>query len=238
MVLTSPTLRRFADAESAAQIIAAEGADLLRSRIQRHGQASLVLTGGSAPKPLYEAWARSYATRLDWSRVNLFWGDERRVPLDHEDCNVMTAKVLLDALPFDEARVHPWATQQHPPEALAQMEQVLAKAGVLERGADLTLLGVGPDGHVASLFPQHQPWQALQDEQAPPVKFIADSPKPPAERFTFTLPLINRSRVIYLLPFGESKSAALDGLLAEDESLPVTHVRARKTTIVWTDLAV
>ncbi len=232
----APTLRHFATAAEAAPVIAAEGIGVLRRAIATHGTASLALTGGSAPGAIYEQWATTYRDAIDWRQVHFFWGDERNVPHGHDDSNVRTSAVLFDKLNTDATKVHPWACDQSPENALENMRQVLAKAGITARGFDLCLLGVGPDGHVASLFPPHTPWRALaDDDHADAVAFVTDSPKPPAERYTFTLPFINRSAVIYLLPFGESKREALKGFLHHDDSMTVRYVHAREQTVVWTD---
>ncbi len=232
----TPSYRHYPSAADAAPMIAAEGVEVLRRAIAAHGSAGLALTGGSAPGPVYDAWVRDSAEAIDWSRVHVFLGDERNVPPDHADSNMQTCKALLDGLPLDRDRLHPWRTDQQPKDALEHMRQVLAKAGLTERGLDLTLLGVGPDGHIASLFPAHQPWRTLAEDRPDPVAFIADSPKPPAERYTFTLPFINQSAVVYLLPFGSSKREAVDGFRQNDDALPVRYVRGREQTVVWTDL--
>ncbi len=232
-----PTYRTFDTAAEAAPVIAAEGVEVLRRVIAARGTASLGLTGGSAPGAVYEEWATTHRNAIDWGRVHFFISDERNVPHDHPDSNVRTCRPLLDAVAHDPAMVHHWATDQRPEDALEHMRQVLAKAGLTDRGLDLCLLGVGPDGHVASLFPPHHPWKALSDDRADVVAFVTDSPKPPAERYTFTLPFINESAVVYLLPFGASKRDALAGLRHGDETMTVHYVRGRERTVVWTDQA-
>ncbi len=231
-------VRRYDSKAATAQDMAAHSAAFLQQCIDENGVATLALTGGGSPTALYSTWARDFKDKIDWSKVHLFWGDERNVPLSDEDSNVQTAKLLTDHVAVPQANLHPWRTDLDAPQALEEMQQSLAKIGVAgpQWGIDLTLLGVGPDGHVASLFPQATPWKALGDDDAPDVAFIDDSPKPPAERFTFTLPMLNRSRVIYLMPFGDSKKGALHGLLHADPSLPVSYVEGREQTIVWTDL--
>ena len=231
------TTRRYPSATAAAADMAAEGADFLRARLAEADTASLVLTGGSSPHALYAAWAADHRDALDWHRVHFFWGDERNVPLGSSESNTTTARHLLDHLPVDRDKLHVWRTDLAPEAALAHMRDTLAASACTgdARGFDLTLLGVGPDGHIASLFPHDQPWLALSEEAADDVKFVSDSPKPPPERYTFTLPCLNRSRRIWLMPFGESKAEAVKQLEAGDPSIPASHVRGREATVVWTD---
>ena len=234
------TFRRYPSAQAAAQDMASESCAFLRERIEATGQASVVLTGGSSPKALYTCWGNEHGDSLDWSQVHFFWGDERNVPHGTEESNVTTASPLLDHLPVDKEKLHVWRTDLDPSDALAHMRQVLRDTACSgsDCGFDLTLLGVGPDGHIASLFPEDQPWLALSEEAPDDVKFISDSPKPPPERYTFTLPCLNRSSLIYLTPFGENKAEAVRRLEEGDPRLPVSHVQGRNATIVWTDQGV
>lgn len=235
----SPTVRHYPSPAAAAADMAAEAVAYLSARLEAAGAASLVLTGGSSPGKFYEALAREQADALDWTRVHFFWGDERRVPHDHADSNVQTTEALLAGLPVDRAKCHTWDTLAPPAEALASMRRVLAEADYGADGVfDLTLLGVGPDGHVASLFPEDAPWQDLAEEAPDPVRYIADSPKPPAERFTFTLPRLNRSRRAWLTPFGQGKREAVEAIVGGRTDMTAPHVRALEGVTVWTDVAV
>lgn len=232
----APTYRHYDSKAAAASDMAREAAAVLAAAIAEHGGATFALTGGSSPVALYEALALDHRDSLDWRRVHFFLGDERVVAHDHADSNMRTCAPLLDHVPTDADMLHPWRTDQRPEDALEDMRQVLAKAHVLRRGFDLVLLGVGPDGHVASLFPEHEPWRALAEDGPDSVAHVADSPKPPAERYTFTLPLINDSAVVWLMPFGSGKAEALAGFRQNRRDLPVSHVRGREATVVWTDL--
>ena len=233
----SPTLRHYPSKQAAAADMAPEAAAFLADRLAATGTASLVLTGGSSPGAFYEALAATQADALDWRRVHFFWGDERRVPHHHDDSNTRTTAALLDGLRVDEAKCHTWDTLAPPDEALASMRRVLAAADYGADGVfDLTLLGVGPDGHVASLFPEDAPWHDLAEEAPDPVRYIADSPKPPAERFTFTLPRLNRSRRVWLTPFGQNKREAAAAILAGRTDMTAPHLRALESVTVWTDV--
>ena len=231
-------VHRYDSAVAAAADMARRGAERLRSAIDARGHAALVLTGGSSPKLLYRAWAGDYADALDWRRVHVYWGDERDVPRDHDDSNTQTTKPLLDRVTTDDARVHHWLTDRTHNECTADMLRAL-EHGARETGdaCDLVLLGLGADGHVGSCFPHDEPWTDFDEDPAPLVRHVADSPKPPASRYTFTLPLLCRAREVWLMPFGEAKRDVIDGVLAHDAGLPASYVRARHgETHLWTDV--
>lgn len=217
--------------------MAAESIAFLRQRIADAGLASVVLTGGSSPKKLYERWAGEHAGAIDWRNVHFFWGDERDVPHDHEDSNTQTTRPLLDHIDADPAKEHKWRTDRSHVEALEEMARAMtvARCAAPSGQFDLVLLGVGPDGHVASLFPENKPWQDLDSPLAPATRHIPDSPKPPSSRYTFTLPALNRARLTYLMPFGESKREAVKGILDGDAGLTASHVRADEL-LLWTDI--
>lgn len=173
------------------------------------GQAGLVLTGGAIAADVYQAAAASPARHaVDWSRVDLWWGDERFLPAGHADRNATQADRALAGLPLDPARVHPMPASDGPdgadPEAAAaRYAQALATAG---RPADLPhfdvlLLGVGEDGHVASLFPNHQ---ATSDTRA--VCAVRGAPKPPPVRLSLSLPAIRRAQEVWLIAAGPAKA--------------------------------
>ena len=236
-------VRSFNSAADAARTLAERVAQVLTEAIEDHGTAVLTLTGGSSPQHLYHTLATTYGDALDWGKVHFLWGDERRVPYGHKDSNTATTAPLLDGLQVQRSNLHPWATEREPAEALAAMRDTLRELGLENAGEqgrrpDVTLLGMGPDGHVASLFPDHEPWKgdvgALQD--GPMLAYIKDSPKPPPERYTFTFELLNRSRCTYLLPFGEQKRKALERFAAQDESISASHLQAAEELVAYTDL--
>ncbi len=137
---------------------------LARGAIAARGRFSLALSGGATPRPLYALLATSpFASRIDWSRVHVFWGDERCVPPEHPDSNYrMAREALLDAVPIPSANVHRIAGEDEPGVAARAYEQVLRTYFGVARGApeqsfDLVLLGMGDDGHTASLFPGTAP---------------------------------------------------------------------------------
>jgi 6-phosphogluconolactonase len=192
--------------------------DSIRGILLEHATCSIALSGGSTPKRLYEMIAENELHCVDWSRVQLFWGDERNVPSDHPDSNYrMVQQAWLDrALATQESRCIPQAfpIKIHPstPERSAkEYSRIVRHAlGVPDTQKsppciDIVLLGLGDDAHTASLFPETQAL-AIDDDL-----FVANFvPKLGAHRITMTYPLINAARNVAFLVCGSSKQVALD----------------------------
>jgi 6-phosphogluconolactonase len=185
---------------------------------------TMALAGGSTPRRLYELLADE---ELPWARVHLFWGDERFVPHDHPKSNVrLVRETLLDHIDIPDANVHPMPTEGTPDAAAATYEDVLQTAFAdRSHTFDLALLGMGADGHTASLFPEHDPdpndpnW--VRAVSAPPRHDIG-------QRLTCTLPVLNDARQAFVLVSGASKRETVRGALDEgDSDLPITRVRPR-----------
>jgi 6-phosphogluconolactonase len=209
------------------------------------GFATLVLTGGAAAVAVYAAVRDSPACdAVDWPRVDLWWGDERFLPAGDPDRNETQARMaLLDYLPLDPARVHPMPASDGPdgddPEAAASRyaEELAAAArpGTARLPHfDLLLLGIGEDGHVASIFPEHP---AAYDTR--PVTAVRGSPKPPPVRISLTLSAINTAEEIWLVAVGPEKSTPVAmGLTgAGPVQLPVAGVRGVRRTLWLLDRA-
>jgi 6-phosphogluconolactonase len=163
----------------------------------------LALTGGRIATKAYARLAAEGAhSAVDWSRVELWWGDERFVPADDADRNAKQALDLLaEPLRLNPDRIHAMPAS----ESRLDLDQA-AEAYAKELGStvfDVCLLGMGPDGHVASIFPEHPSSYATGDVIA-----VRASPKPPPERISLTLPVINRSREVWFVVSGADKAAA------------------------------
>jgi len=187
------------------EVVAALTARLLArlAEIQRDFRVPQVaLPGGRIATRAYgNLAAEGMNSAVDWSRVELWWGDERFVPAGSEDRNAEPALSLLSGLRLSPERVHPMPAA----DAGMGLDQA-AEAYAAELGDtvfDICLLGLGPDGHVASLFPEHP--SSYADGEVIPVR---GSPKPPPERLSLTLPVINRSREVWFLVSGSDKAAA------------------------------
>jgi 6-phosphogluconolactonase len=209
-----------ADASVLAHAAAARLAVRLLDAQAERGSASVVLTGGRIAAQMYTALREApVRDAVDWSRVDFWWGDERFLPSGHPDRNETQARAaLLDALPVDPARVHPMPASDGPdgddPEAAAARYAAELAAAARPGTArlphfDLLLLGVGEDGHVASVFPEHPVVYETR-----PVTAVRGSPKPPPVRTTLTLPAINTAEEVWLLAAGSGKADAVAMALA------------------------
>jgi 6-phosphogluconolactonase len=172
-------LRVFADAEAASQATAALLAEQIADAVASRGAAHLALAGGGTPKRTYELLGDDGA--IDWDGVELWMGDERVVPADDPESNLGMIRAMVGEKVVDEARWHPVRTELG---AQGAADAYAREWG--DRVLDVAFQGVGPDGHTASLFPDHP----LLDVTDTPVAAITDSPKPPPERITFTVPVI------------------------------------------------
>ena len=195
-------------AEAAARELAARAAEAVEER----GRFTLVLAGGSTPKATYEILARDYAGRIDWGKVHVFFGDERAVPPDDDDSNYrMAREALLDHVPVGS--VHRMQGELLPDEAAAAYEEELRGffgPDELPR-FDLVLLGIGGDGHTASLFPETS---ALEVHD----RLVVANPvlKLETTRITLTAPVINAAHAVYFLVAGDGKADALAHILGGD----------------------
>jgi len=197
-------------ARHAADAVARAIADARAARRDLH----IALAGGSTPQRAYELLADVEGS---WAHVHLWLGDERCVPEDHEEANVRMVRESLLAVPRDGEPVLHLVPSPEVPEDAAWLYSLEVLEHMPVAVFDIVLLGMGPDGHTCSLFPDHP---GLRVREAP-VAPIRDSPKPPPERVTLTLPVVQRARFTLLLVSGEGKRDALTAALAGDRSIPV-----------------
>jgi 6-phosphogluconolactonase len=235
-----------ADPDLLAHAAAARLAIRLLDAQAERGSASVVLTGGGIAAKTYAA-LRDAPIRdaVDWSRVDFWWGDERFLPSGHPDRNETQARAaLLDALPVDPARVHAMPPAGGPdgndPEAAATRYADALAADARPGTArlphfDVVLLGVGEDGHVASVFPEHPVVYETR-----PVAAVRGSPKPPPVRITLTLPALNTAEEVWLLAAGAGKASAVGMALAGGGGpvqVPASGVRGVERTCWLLDRA-
>jgi 6-phosphogluconolactonase len=186
--------------------------------LSRSRPCAIALPGGSVAVTFFPVFA---GAELNWANIQLFWCDERAVSPDHPDSNYrIAAEQLLAQVSIPERNVHRMAAEATDLERAAEAyERELGAVLGDPARMDVALLGMGPDGHVCSLFPGH----AALDERRRPVVPIYDSPKPPDRRLTLTLPALEGSLVV-VAAFGESKAAAIREALTEPASpLPVAR---------------
>jgi 6-phosphogluconolactonase len=193
-------------------------ADHVQAALSQRGACYWALAGGETPRGCYARLAQPpYRDALPWHSVFVFWSDERQVPLDDPTSNYAMAKAaLLDHVPIPPEQVFPLVGDPTP---------ALRRIPASEHGwprFDIIHLGLGEDGHTASLFPGSP---ALQEAQAL-VAQVHNAPKPPPERLTLTLPVINAARAVLVMVQGASKKDALARVLRRDPALPASRVAA------------
>ena len=206
-------------ADRIATLVAQSGAEAIRVR----GVFSIAIPGGSVAEATFPRIAR---LPLEWAKVHIFWCDERAVPLDNPDSNAGAAFKLWHDTPLSrDARLHVMngADRNVSAVALDYAAQLASIAGPVPK-LDMVLLGVGEEGHVASLFPGH----ASLDETARTVLLETNAPKPPANRFSLTLPVLCNARDVIIAAFGAGKANAMqDALENTSSALPVARVLQR-----------
>ncbi|MBI4431473.1 MAG: 6-phosphogluconolactonase, partial [Candidatus Omnitrophica bacterium] len=205
--------------------------------IALRGRFAIALSGGSTPKGIYALMASpDYRNRFQWEKIHFFWGDERWVsPEDVKSNYRMVAEALLTRVDIPPGNIHPIRTDHENPEISAAFyEKELVSSFNLKNGEwphfDLILLGLGNDGHVASLFPG-SPELLLTNRLAVPV--VGEKIEP--SRVTVTLPLINQAEFIFLLISGREKAEILKAVLegAGNNSLPVQKVNPQDGEVLW-----
>jgi 6-phosphogluconolactonase len=213
--------------EEATELICACADESMKS----NGLFTLVLSGGSTPRPVYEFLASDrYSHRIDWERTHLFWGDERLIPPDHPDSNYeMAYELLVSRVPIPDENVHPVPVDDIPPERVAiEYEKELRTFFKADVGGfpqfDLILLGMGVDGHTASLFPGDP---ALYERKRWVVAIDGKKGLPPVPRVTLTLPVINSAARVAFLINGEEKKMIMDEILSNPDDSAQKYPAAR-----------
>jgi len=226
----------YGDADALAQATAARLLLRIGDVLAHRSRADVVLTGGTVGTATLVQAARSpLASGIDWTSVHVWWGDERFVPAGDPDRNEGQAQdALLATLPLPEENIHRMGAAEQLPSAEAA---ALAYDAEIEAAGtpawDVLLLGLGPDGHVASLFPGHP---GFGDAGASALA-VHDSPKPPPTRVSLSLAQINRAREVWLLAAGEAKAEVTARCIHGDMSLPGAAVRGAERTLWLLDAA-
>ncbi len=236
--MMSPVIERYPDTDA---LVAAAGdrlVDAITDAIDNRGRAQIVLTGGGTGVGLLKR-VGEHADKIDWSKVHLYWGDDRYVPEDDDERNDKQAReALLDHIDIPAANVHPMSPSDGEfgddldAAALAYEHVLAANAddGQPVPDFDVHLLGMGGEGHVNSLFPGTP---AVQETQRFVVG-VSDSPKPPPQRITLTLPAVQRSREVWLVVSGAAKADAVAAAIggARPVDVPAAGAVGREAT-VW-----
>jgi 6-phosphogluconolactonase len=232
------------DAEAVAHRAASDIARQLAQALEARGIAHLALSGGTTPGRTYELLA---GEQLDWTDVEIWFADERCVAPDSEDSNYRLAgDTLLGRAGVPPDRVHRMEGELGPAEGARRYAEALRSCVAPESagaGADVSappaldviVLGIGPDGHVASLFPGAPTLQAGEEELC---LGISDSPKPPPERITLTLSVLRAARRCVLLASGAGKAEAVSAMLADpSRHVPASLLRRDRLTVILDDAA-
>lgn len=226
---------RYPDSEALAQAAAELFIELVNDAIAERGQCHVALAGGATPRATYAALAReTCAARVDWSRVQVYWGDERCVPPNSLDSDFRLAwETLLAHVPIPAEHVHRMRGELEPRAAMEEYDALLHQAfpGVSWPRFDLILLGLGTDGHTASLFPGTA--ALAETERWVAANFV---PQLDAWRLTLTLPAINHAANILFLVSGARKAEILrEALRPADHSAPLAARRVHPIhgTLRW-----
>ena len=178
---------------------------------------NLALSGGSTPKVIFQTLAEKYKSKIDWNRINLFWGDERCVSSQSDESNYgMTKKYLLDYIDIPQKNVHPVDGNNNPENEAIRYSDEIKKIVPLKNGFpkfDLVMLGIGEDGHTASIFPDQM--NLLESDK---ICEVAVHPETEQKRITLTGKVINNAKRIIFLVTGESKAEIMKLLFEVDES--------------------
>lgn len=192
--------------------------------IEKRGIFHIALSGGESPKPVYQSLK---SIRTDWNLWHIWLADERCLPSGDEDLNItLIQNEFLNGLGIPADNIHPVRTEKGPVAAADIYSQEISKAQTF----DLILLGIGDDGHTASLFPGHN---IDESSEAPDVIPVFDSPKYPTERVSLSLSRINASEKILFLVTGNKKRTIVDSFL-ENKKMPATLIKGKiRTSLIY-----
>jgi 6-phosphogluconolactonase len=234
---SAPDIRKLTTPQELFEAAAEEVVRAANQAVAQRGRFTLALSGGSTPKNLYTLLATNARTSLPWDRTYFFWSDERHVPPSDPESNYrMAEEAMLSKVPVAASNVFRVPTENPDAAAAAEAyEQTLRKFFTVEAGQlprfDLILLGMGPDGHTASLFPETA---ALRERSRLVVANWVEKLK--TSRITFTLPLLNAARCVAFLVSGTDKASVLHEVLegnAPGEQYPAKLVRPADGKLIW-----
>jgi len=237
--LVKVEIQVWADLDELSRAAASELLQQARRAVQERGLFSIVLSGGSTPKTLYSLLANdsTFRTEFAWDKIHFFWGDERHVPPVHPESNYrMTKEALLSKVPVPSENIHRIRSENPDArQAAKEYEETLRTFFRLKTGEyprfDLVLLGMGPDGHTASLFPGTE---ALREQEHLVVANWVE--KLHAYRITMTLPVLNEAALVLFLVSGEDKAETLRQVLEEKDGkapFPSQLIRPTHGRLLW-----
>lgn len=224
----------FADLEEMSHMAATIFSCAARTAIATTGRFTVAISGGSTPRRLYVLLGTEYRDKIPWDRVEFFWVDERCVPAEHEESNYgMAYGIMLSNLPVPGTRIHPIDCAQDPEQAALKYEAEIRKCLGSDGtpSFDLVILGVGADGHTASLFPGSE---ALSEKERLALPVHGGDPE--SWRVTLTLPVMNNAQNVLFLVSGGRKAGVVSGVLEDTEArarLPAGLVSPLQGNCTW-----
>lgn len=236
MSTTIPEIKVVPDVKGVAAEAAERVARAAERAIAERGRFSIALSGGSTPKALHALLASEpYRSRIDWSRVYVLWGDERAVPPEHKDSNYrMAEETLLSKVPIPKEQIHRMRGEMAERADEAAREYGLMLKQKVEDGLDVVLLGMGGDGHTASIFPHTK---AVSETEHRVIGYFAEnSSTGPSWRITMTAPYINQAREILILLAGGDKAARVKEVLEgprDPARLPIQLINPTQGKLTW-----
>jgi 6-phosphogluconolactonase len=231
-----PEIEVLPDLEALSEAAARRFTALASTAVSKRGAFTLALAGGSTPQRLYARLGKApFTHQVPWQKVHFFWGDERCVPPEHPDSNFrMVQQTLLSRVPVPIENIHRMPGELPPLQGAAQYESTLKNFFSFQAlpRFDLVLLGLGEDGHTASLFPGSP---ALSEQERWVVAVEHTTPPPPlVSRLTLTLPVLNSARQVIFLAAGQAKAGRLRQVLqGEGHSLPAGQVSPPQGQVLW-----
>jgi len=227
-------VRVFADVDELSLRAAEAAVRTINESVRSNGSFSIALSGGNTPRTLYHLLSTRFRDQIPWTKLRIFWGDERYVPLADPQSNYRMAREnLLDVVPCPPGNVHPMPTELSDPDTAARDYEGTLR-NYFSRDwprFDLVLLGIGEEGHTASLFPRSP---ALEETKRWVV--AVKVPAEPPRRLTLTLPALSHAANVYFLVTGSNKAQALHNILnrsPDPKNYPASGVRLSQGTLIW-----
>ncbi len=228
-------IRVFKDINQLSQYAANSFVETANQSIAERGRFLVVLSGGNTPMQLYKLLGESFHNKVDWTHTHFFWGDERCVPVDDAGNSYgQTKKVLFDKINIPNENIHRVLSELEPDSASKEYANTLsgfAESPLTWPRFDLTLLGMGDDGHTASLFPN-----SPVDMDLPTLAVTANYQGRPANRVTLTPKVLNSSRKVMFLVAGKSKAVTLSRVFSDNYmpvELPVQRIAPEDGSLTW-----
>lgn len=230
--MVRPIVNRFKDGNSVANQVANDLLEFLKEKLASQTRVDLAVTGGTVGIATLTACADLPFSKLDLARLHIWWGDERFVESDSDDRNAKQAQgAWISRLNIPSQNIHEFPAKSanlNLDEAASLFEDQFASAGI---SFDLMLMGMGPDGHVASLFPGQESLSGRENVIA-----VHNSPKPPPQRLSFTYETINKAKQIWFTVAGADKADAVSVVFGDTpESLPAGRISGKEKTVWYID---